>query len=145
MEIFTIGFTQSSAANFFGRLKNAGIRRLIDVRLNNKSQLAGFAKRDDLAYFLKELCDADYVHEPMLAPEQTMLDAYKKSGGAWSKYEVDFLELMRQRKIESHLSTNLFDVPTTLLCSEATADHCHRRLVIEYLQKHWPNVQAVHL
>jgi uncharacterized protein (DUF488 family) len=145
MEIFTIGFTQSSAADFFGRLKTASIERLLDVRLNNRSQLAGFAKRDDLEFFLRELCQADYEHQPLLAPTQEMLDAYKKNGGDWAVYEVEFMALMRDREIESQLSPQDFQRKTVLLCSEATPENCHRRLVVDYLQQHWPDVTAVHL
>ena len=145
MEIFTIGFTKSSAAEFFGRLRIAGIRKLMDVRLNNRSQLAGFAKRDDLAFFLREICQADYEHQPLLAPDQEMLDEYKKNGGEWAVYEERFFHLMEQRRIETVLTPDDFTPATVLLCSEATPEHCHRRLVIEYLQRHWPDIQAVHL
>jgi uncharacterized protein (DUF488 family) len=145
VEIFTIGFTQSSAAEFFGRLRRAGIRKLMDVRLNNRSQLAGFAKRDDLAFFLQELCGAAYEHQPLLAPTQEILDQYKKNGGRWEDYEPQFLQLMADRQIETALTPDDFSPATVLLCSEATAQHCHRRLVIEYLQRHWPDIQAVHL
>jgi uncharacterized protein (DUF488 family) len=145
MEIFTIGFTQSSAERFFGRLKQAGVKRLLDVRLNNRSQLAGFAKQDDLAWFLRELCGIEYQHQPLLAPTQTMLDAYKKNGGDWSAYEKEFMALMLTREIENNLNPNDFQTPTAMLCSEATAENCHRRLVIEYLQQHWPDLRAVHL
>src|SRR5687767_14092717 len=100
MEIARIGFTQKSAEDFFERLKHAGIQRLVDVRLNNVSQLAGFAKRDDLKFFLRVICDAEYVHEPRLAPTQEMLDAYKKSGGSWADYERAFLTLMGERRVE---------------------------------------------
>lgn len=145
MEIFTIGFTQSSAEHFFGRIRRAGVRRLVDVRLNNVSQLAAFAKRDDLAYFLRELCDAEYVHEPLLAPTQDILDAYKKHKGDWSVYEPQFLKLMEERHIEDELAPSDFETPSVLLCSEATPEHCHRRLVVEYLQRKWPKVRIVHL
>ena len=145
MEIYTIGFTQTSAADFFGRLRSAGIRRLVDVRLNNSSQLAAFAKRDDLGYFLRELCDAEYVHEPLLAPTQEMLDAYKKQRGAWQEYERRYLDLLNERKIETQLGRDLFNSPTVLLCSEAEAKHCHRRLAIEYLQEFWRDMEARHL
>ena len=145
MEVFTIGFTQTTAADFFGRLKRYGIRRLVDVRLNNISQLAAFAKRDDLAYFLRELCGAEYLHEIRLAPTQEMLDAYKKQKGSWDVYAALFLDLIKERRIETELNPDLFDVPTALLCSEPTADHCHRRLVLEYLQGKWSDVKAVHL
>ena len=145
MEVFTIGFTKKSAAQFFGLLKQHGIKRLVDVRLNNVSQLAGFTKRDDLQFFLNEICGADYVHEPLLAPTQDMLDAYKKEKGDWAEYEKKFLKLMSDRKIEDRIQRTLFDVPTTLLCSEPTAENCHRRLVVEYLQGKWGGIVVRHL
>lgn len=145
MEVHTIGFTQKTAAQFFGALKQAGIRRLIDVRLNNVSQLAGFSKRDDLAYFLQEICSAEYIHEPLLAPTQDLLDAYRKEKGGWENYARGFLHLMAERRIEDRLSRDLFGTPAVLLCSEPTAGHCHRRLVVEYLQEKWNGLKAVHL
>lgn len=145
MEIYTAGFTHTSAERFFERLRGAGIRRLIDVRLNNVSQLAGFSKRDDLAYFLRVICGAEYLHEPLLAPTQELLDGYKKHKGDWEDYERRFLALMDERRIAERLDRRLFDVPTVLLCSEATAEHCHRRLVAEYLREHWGDVRIVHL
>lgn len=117
----------------------------MDVRLNNRSQLAGFAKRDDLRYFLHEICDADYVHEPVLAPTQELLDAYKKHGISWDEYEVRFMDLMAERHIENRISPDLFDGRAVLLCSEAGPEHCHRRLVLEYLDEKWGDVTAVHL
>lgn len=145
MEVYTIGFTRKTAEEFFGILKRAGIRQLLDVRLNNSSQLAAFSKRDDLRFFLREICSAGYLHEPLLAPTQEMLDAYKKRGGKWEDYEVLFRDLMQEREIEKSISPDLFSVPTVLLCSEATAEHCHRRLVLEYLQEHWKTLEIVHL
>ncbi len=145
MEIYSIGFTQKSAAQFFGSLKDAGIRRLLDVRLNNTSQLAAFAKRDDLAYFLKAICGAEYAQEPLLAPTQEMLDAYKKRKGGWSEYEREFLALLRERQIESVLDRAQFAQPTVLLCSELTAEHCHRRLILEYLEDKWGGITVHHL
>ena len=146
MDIFTIGFTKTTACDFFGRLKQAGIQRLVDVRLNNTSQLASFAKRDDLEFFLRELCDATYVHEPLLAPTQEILDGYKKNKGSWSAYEKAFFALMESRRIERELDSEKFvQLRSVLLCSEDTADNCHRRLIIEYLQTKWPDVQAIHL
>jgi len=146
VEIFTIGFTQTPAAEFFGKLTRAGVRRLVDVRLNNTSQLAAYAKRDDLRFFLRAICDADYEHQPLLAPTQEMLDAFKKHKGSWDDYEVAFLALMAQRRIEQQLDRERFETTrTALLCSELTAEHCHRRLVVEYLAARWPEVVAVHL
>jgi len=146
VEIFTIGFAQTPAAEFFGKLKRSGVRRLLDVRLNNTSQLAAYAKRDDLKFFLRAICDADYEHEPLLAPTHEMLDAYKKHKGSWQAYEDQFLALMAERRIEQQLDRRRFvQVPTVLLCSEHTAEHCHRRLVLEYLNSKWSDVVPVHL
>ena len=145
MEVYSIGFTKKTAEQFFGLLKGAGIHRLIDVRLNNVSQLAGFSKREDLQYFLQEICGADYRHEPLLAPTKEMLDSYKKEKGSWEEYERRFLGLMADRKVEEKLDAGIFAVPTVLLCSEPEPDHCHRRLVLEYLQQKWSNLTIHHL
>jgi len=145
VEIYTIGFTQTTAEHFFGRLKVAGVQRLVDVRLKNDSQLAGFAKARDLPYFLGELVGSAYVHEPILAPTAEILDAFKKQKGAWSSYVEDFMGLMEERSIQDRLERVDFETPSALLCSEATAERCHRRLVVEYLAAHWPEVKAVHL
>jgi uncharacterized protein (DUF488 family) len=125
-------------------LKDAGIERLLDVRLNNASRLAGFARRADLPYFLERLCGAQYLHEPALAPTREMLGAYR-NGGEWPTYERAFLDLLRERRVEETLDGDLFDVPTVLLCSEAKPDRCHRRLVLEYLDREWGDIRAVHL
>ncbi len=145
MEIYTVGFTQKRAAQFFGLLKDAGIQRLLDVRLNNSSQLAGFTKREDLAYFLRAVCGADYRHELSLAPTQAMLTAYKKQRGSWADYERLFLALLAERAVEHQIPPALFAERTVLLCSEATPEHCHRRLVAEYLRDKWGNVEIIHL
>ena len=145
MEIYSIGFTQKSASQFFGILKTHGIARLLDVRLNNTSQLAGFAKQADLAYFLREICNANYEHEPLLAPTADILDAYKKHKGDWDIYTKAYLSLIRTRKVESALAEESFQKKTVLLCSEATAEHCHRRLALEYLQQFWSEVKIIHL
>jgi uncharacterized protein (DUF488 family) len=145
VEIYTIGFTKTSAEHFFRRLDDAGVARILDVRLNNSSQLAGFAKAQDLPYFLRELISAEYKHEPLLAPTQALLDDYKKRKGSWAAYEEGFMALMAERRIESVLFPGDFEVRTALLCSEATAEHCHRRLVCEYLGRHWRKLRAVHL
>jgi uncharacterized protein (DUF488 family) len=143
--LYTIGFTQKTACQFFTILRDSSVRRLVDIRLNNVSQLAGFAKRDDLAFFLKELCGAEYSHEPMLAPTSALLDAYRKQKGGWEEYERGFRALLAERRVEDKLSPSFFTVPTVLLCSEPSAEHCHRRLVIEHLQQKWRNVEVVHL
>ena len=145
MEIYTIGFTKKTAEEFFTLLRKNRIRRLLDIRLNNVSQLAGFTKRDDLAFFLKTICNADYSHETLLAPTQDLLDAYKKNNGSWQVYETQFKSLIQSRAIEKQLEQRLFETPTALLCSEPTAEHCHRRLVAEYLKNAWGNVSIVHL
>ena len=125
-------------------MKDTGIERLLDVRLNNASRFAGFARRADLPYFLERLCGAEYVHEPRLAPTREILDAYRKGGG-WPDYERAFLDLLRERQVEKTLDSDIFEVPTVLLCSEARAEHCHRRLVLEYLDREWDGIRAVNL
>ena len=145
MEVYSIGFTKKSAADFFGALRKAGVRRLLDVRLNNSSQLAGFTKREDLPFFLREICGAEYRHEPRLAPTQELLDGYRKEKRGWPDYERRFRELMAERQIEQAIDRDLFAVPTVLLCSEPTADRCHRRLVLEYLQAKWGDLTIRHL
>ena len=145
MEIATIGFTQHTAESFFGRLRAAHIQQLVDVRINNVSQLSGFAKRDDLRFFLRELCDATYVHETLLAPTEEMLKEYRDKKIAWQEYEKRFLGLMEQRSIESRVPRELFARRSALLCSEHTPEKCHRRLVAEYLGQHWGNIDVIHL
>ncbi len=144
MKVFTIGFTKTSAESFFNRLQKAGVKRVIDVRLNNVSQLAGFAKKDDLRYFLKAIGGIDYSHEPMLAPTQEMLDAYKKDGGDWADYERRFLALIAERRIEDIVQRTAVD-GACLLCSEDKPAQCHRRLVVEYLQRKWGDIEVAHL
>lgn len=145
MKIFTIGFTKKSAETFFTRLREAQIKRLIDVRLNNVSQLAGFTKRDDLRFFTTEICKVEYVHAPQLAPTAEILDPFKKAkNGDWALYERQFLELMRERRIEETMPRDLID-GGCLLCSEETPHHCHRRLVAEYLNGKWGGIEIEHL
>ena len=143
-KVYTIGFTKKSASEFFGLLKESGAKRLVDVRLNNVSQLAGFAKRDDLEYFLRQICRMDYVHMPNLAPTKEMLDAYRKEHRDWAIYEREFLALMDARRV-AKLGIKRIIANACLLCSEDTPDHCHRRLVAEYLRRHWGDVEITHL
>lgn len=126
-------------------MKQSGIKQLLDVRINNVSQLAGFTKRDDLEYFLQEICGASYIHQTLLAPTPELLSAYRKKEITWADYEERFLNLMLQRAIESKISSNIFDAPTVLLCSESTAEKCHRRLVLEYLSDRGGQLDIVHL
>lgn len=144
MRLSTIGFTKKDAQRFFELLRSSGAKRVVDVRLNNVSQLAGFAKKNDLAYFLREICDMDYVHVPALAPTQRMLDEYKKLKGDWPAYERQFLALMRDRRIQTTVPMDVIS-DACLLCSEDEPHHCHRRLVAEYLKHHWGEVEIVHL
>ena len=144
MKVFTIGFTKKTAETFFGTLRGAGVARLVDVRLNNVSQLAGFAKRDDLRFFTETICGISYLHEQRLAPTQEMLDGYKKLKGSWTAYEDCFLKLMATREIEASMPRELID-GACLLCSEEKPHHCHRRLVAEYLQRRWGDVDICHL
>jgi len=142
--LFTIGFTRKSAEEFFTALHDAGVRRVIDIRLSNVSQLAGFAKRDDLRYFLKAIAGIDYIHRPELAPTREILDAYRKRKGGWPRFENDFKVLARERNIETAVSRDELD-RACLLCSEPAPEHCHRRLVAEHLRDALGNLAIVHL
>jgi len=144
MTLFTIGFTQKNAEQFFSLLRKAEIRRILDVRLNNVSQLAAFAKRDDLRFFLKELCGAEYLHLSEFAPTEAILNDYKKKGGSWEQYEEQFQALIRTRKIENRLPLATLD-RACLLCSEPTPEKCHRRLVAEHLAQYHPSLIIRHL
>lgn len=144
INLFTIGFTQKTAQQFFDTLVKSGVKRVVDTRLNNISQLAGFTKRGDLEYFLRKIGDIEYVHILDLAPTKDILDDYKKNKGDWETYESKFLALMRDRQIEQKVSQQLLD-GSCLLCSEAKPHHCHRRLVAEYLRDKWGNITISHL
>ncbi len=135
MKINTIGFTKKNAQTFFNFIKHENVSTLIDVRLNNVSQLAAYAKRDDLKFFLRELCDSDYVHIPDLAPTKELLNSYKKGHISWEHYQDSFLNLMAQRNVERILQPSLLN-DSCLLCSEHEPHFCHRRLVTEYLNAH---------
>ena len=144
MKVFTIGFTKISAARFFELLRESGAERIVDIRLNNVSQLAGFTKKSDLPFFLREICGMDYVHLPTLAPSKEVFDGLKKHHRNWDRYEREFMALMKERRIEEmDLQSTLSNA--CLLCTEDSPDHCHRRLVLEYLQRHWGNFEVIHL
>jgi uncharacterized protein (DUF488 family) len=143
-KIFTIGFTKKKAEKFFNMLASADVTRVVDVRLNNVSQLAGFAKRDDLRFFLKTICNMDYIHMPELAPTKKILNAFKGNKGDWAIYEKEFFALLSERQIEDKISMELMN-NACLLCSEEKPDYCHRRLIAEYLKKKWKHIEIIHL
>ena len=142
--LFTIGFTKKNAETFFGKLMKFGVEKLIDIRLNNVSQLAGFTKKDDLVYFLKKICNCDYVHKPLLAPTKEILDAYKKKEITWTEYEKRFNDLLLSRKAHTLLTSPELHM-ACLLCSEPTPDKCHRRLVAEYFKNYFKDIEIIHL
>ena len=144
MRLFTIGFTKKSAEEFFTLLHNTGVSRIVDVRLNNTSQIAGFAKARDLKYFLHAIAGIDYVHVPDFAPTQDILDDFKKKKGSWAEFESKFEDLMLQRRIIDTAAKALRE-NDCLLCSEPTSEHCHRRLVAEHLQQQLGNIEVIHL
>jgi uncharacterized protein (DUF488 family) len=144
MRLFTIGFTKKSAEEFFTHLQNAGVCRIVDIRLNNTSQIAGFAKARDLKYFLNAIAGIDYIHIPDFAPTQDILDDFKKRKGPWSEYERKFKELMKSRNLAGTAANTLRE-NDCLLCSEHTPEHCHRRLIAEYLQEKLDNIKVIHL
>ncbi len=144
MKIYTIGFTQKSARQFFDTLRRNGISQVVDIRLNNTSQLAGFTKKDDLAYFLKALCGVDYYHLEFLAPTKEIRVQYARSKD-WDVYTQEYMALLESRDVLSRLERSFFERETCFLCSEASAEHCHRRLLAEYLKTHWEGIEVVHL
>ena len=144
MKVATIGFTKKSARRFFALLRESGVERIVDVRLNNGSQLAGFAKKDDLAWFARELCGIDYVHLPDLAPTKDLPGDYRQGRIDWAAYEIRFLRLMRERRIEATVPKEIVR-DGCLLCSEDQPHHCHRRLVAEYLNDRWGGLEIEHL
>ncbi len=145
MDLYTIGFTKKTAEQFFALLQTNGIQRLIDIRVHPGGQLAGFTKKDDLAYFLSRLVDCDYHHLLTLAPSAEILSDYR-STSHWETYVQRFEALMDQREVPEGLDRRLFEEKTCcLLCSEATPDKCHRRLVAERFARYWPDVNVIHL
>jgi len=145
MEIYTVGFAGKTAEAFFGALKRAGVGRVVDVRLRPDGGLSLFARGKDLPFLLRELCGAEYVHEPQLAPTKDILSDYRKKRIDWPEYERRYRALLDERGVAGKLDRALFSVPAALLCSEASADQCHRRLAAEYLRSHWPDVTVTHL
>jgi uncharacterized protein (DUF488 family) len=143
MELFTIGFTKSSAESFFSRLREAGVTRVVDVRISNTSQLSGFAKRDDLAFFLRELGGIEYEHRLELAPSEELFKAYR-GGGTWEDLESGYRALLRERAVETSIDPSDLD-GAALLCSEAGPEQCHRRLAAEHLAAAWSDVTVTHL
>lgn len=146
MRVYTIGFTQKRAETFFELLRKNGIGRLIDIRLNPGGQLAGFAKKEDLPYFLSRLADGcQYLHLPQLAPADEILKDYRTDKN-WTKYVVRFQALMDERDYFRFLHRADFEkIPSCFLCSEPTADKCHRRLVVERIASLWEGVEIIHL
>jgi uncharacterized protein (DUF488 family) len=133
--LFTIGFTQKTAEQFFGLLQDAGVRKVIDIRENRVGQLSGFAKYPDIAFFLDRLLEIEYIYEPLLAPSPEIREAYRAARD-WQQYEASFLELMKQRGIPEKLDLARFEGRVALLCSEPGPEKCHRRLLAEMLAKH---------
>ncbi len=146
MKLYTIGFTQKRAETFFELLRRNGVRRLVDIRINPGGQLSGFAKQEDLPYFLAHLADGcSYLHLPELAPTKELLEDYRADSD-WAAYERRFKALMDERNIPQELSQSDFESQSScLLCSEAIPEKCHRRLVAERLASAWPGVEIVHL
>jgi uncharacterized protein (DUF488 family) len=144
VKLWTIGFTKKSAEEFFESLRASGAERIVDVRLHNTSQLSGFAKKPDLEYLLKHVAGLGYEHVPLLAPSDELLDDYRKKRIDWDAYARGFVDLMRQRHVETEVDPALLE-GGCLLCSEEKPHRCHRRLVAEYLNEHWGNIEVEHL
>jgi uncharacterized protein (DUF488 family) len=145
MIVYTIGFTQKSAQQFFELLEQNGVQTLLDIRLNPYGQLSGFSKKEDLAYFLDRLTGIGYRHLPELAPTEDILKTYRANKN-WTEYVQRFETLMDERQIPEALDRSLFESgPACLLCSEATPQQCHRRLIADRLAADWSDVEIRHL
>jgi uncharacterized protein (DUF488 family) len=142
--IYTIGFTGKSAEEFFTTLKNAGVKRVIDVRLYPSTQLSGFARKKDLEFFLKSLCGIGYQHNTELAPTDEILKGYKDGKISWQEYEAEYLKLLESRNIAANTKPESLD-KACFLCAEKTPEQCHRRLLAEYLQTKLGNIEIKHL
>ena len=140
MKIYTLGFTKKSAREFFEILKDNNIEQIVDVRLNNTSQLAGFTKKKDLEFFLEEMGSIDYIHLDILAPDKEL-----RKIKDWEEYSQKYLELIEKRDILNVINTDIFQKRSCLLCSEPSAEDCHRSILADYIKKHWENVKVVHL
>jgi uncharacterized protein (DUF488 family) len=143
MNLYTIGFTKHSAEEFFETLKSAGVNKLIDIRINKSSQLAGFAKGSDLPYFLKVSSDIKYESIESLAPTKDLLKRYRSKEILWGIFEELYLKQIRSSEVLNSLKPSDFD-KACLLCSESSPEKCHRRLLAEEMQKLW-GIQVIHL
>ncbi len=142
--LYTVGFSGKDAKTFFELLKLNNIQTLLDVRLNNVSQLSGYTKKNDLAYFLDKICGIKYNHLSILAPTKEILDAYKSKKISWNAYEAKYISLINERKIENELKNIDFN-KACLLCSEKSADQCHRRLAANIIRDIFMIEKVVHL
>jgi uncharacterized protein (DUF488 family) len=144
IKIFTIGFTNKTASQFFNLLKQNEVEKIIDTRINNVSQLAGFAKGNDLAFFAKEIGNMSYEHQIDLAPTKDLLADYRNKKISWENYEIEYLNLLDRRKIIQKIEVDDLH-HSCLLCSEHTPEKCHRRLLAEYLKNVRNDIDIVHL
>lgn len=145
MKLYTIGFTKKTAEEFFTLLKSNNVKTLVDIRLSNTSQLSGFSKYPDIKFFLKRLCDIDYIHDRNLAPTQEVLSDYKKKVITWDEYEKLFKEILDERNRDNQIINEYKEIVDgmCLLCSEPKAEMCHRRLVAEYIKKELKNAYNI--
>lgn len=144
IKVYTIGFSNKSAQRFFELLKENGVRKIIDIRINNASQLSGFAKSKDLKYFARELADISYIHRVDLAPTKDLLKRYRDKKITWEEYGREYLDLLKSRAIDQSVHVEELD-HSCLLCSENSEEHCHRRLLAEYLKEQFSDIQVYHL
>jgi len=144
MNLYTIGFTKKDARTFFGLLIDNEVRTVIDVRIHNQSQLAGFTKKDDLPYFLEKIAGIGYVHLIDAAPDESLMKNIHGKKITWQAFETTYQELLVKRKVFEKMDQKILD-NGCLLCSEPTPEHCHRRLFAEYLKERIPDLEIVHL
>ena len=144
IKLFTIGFTKKNAKKFFNLLESNNVKNIVDTRVNNSSQLSGFAKADDLKFFAKEIADINYEHQLDFAPTKELLSKYRKGKITWKDYESEYLNLLDIRKVKKKVEVEKLH-ENCLLCSEHTVEKCHRRLLAEYFKEVNSNVEIIHL
>ena len=145
-EIYTIGFTKKTAQTFFELLKEKQIEIVLDIRLNNTSQLAAFTKYPDIEYFLHEISNIAYIHDTKFSPTEETLNRYKKKEINWDQYVEEFIQTMKSREIAKYIKANyLIEKKICLLCSEVTAIQCHRSLIANEFKEIINELKVIHL
>lgn len=146
INLYTIGFTKKTAEKFFNLLIDNNVEKVLDIRLNNTSQLSAFAKYPDIEYFLKEIAGIGYIHDKNFAPDKNTLISYKKGEITWEDYIEEFEASMQERDIEEYIAEKYSNINNyCLLCSEATPVNCHRSLLAQIFKRNIGKIEIKEL